>query len=85
MPVCIGPMLADRFASYIRAMSYLALSVGHPHLHAKSIEGDVGEVSVHQVACHFNLLHFSEWTSRELEQDARHPIVGQSPLHLQAS
>jgi hypothetical protein len=41
-------------------MSYPTLSLGHPPPYAKSIEGDEGEVSVHQMACHFNLLHFLE-------------------------
>ncbi len=32
--------------------------MGHPLPHFKSIEGSAGEVSVHQMACHFNSLHF---------------------------
>src|SRR5436189_3570409 len=65
----------SRFASYIQAMPH---SIGHSHLHAKSIEGYAGKVSVHRMACHFNSPHFLEQVSGELEQDDRIPTGGPS-------
>src|SRR5438270_13941762 len=46
----------------------------------KSIESCAGKVSVHQMACHFNSLHFLGQAPAEPEQDAPHPCAGQSPL-----
>src|ERR1700738_3318672 len=39
----------------------------------KSIIGYSEEVSVHQIACHFNLLHFWGKTPGNLEEDAHRP------------
>ena len=40
-----------------------------------SIEACAGKVSVHQMACHFNSLHFLGQALGEPEQDARYPPV----------
>ena len=44
----------------------------------KSIEEYVGEISLHQFTCHFNLIHFLGEVPGELEQDDRIPTGGPS-------
>jgi len=44
---------------------------------SKSVEEEAREVTVHQMACHFNLLHFLGQAPGEPEQDVRHP-----PAHV---
>ncbi len=51
----------------------------------KSIEACAGKVSVHQMAYHFNSLHFLGQAPGEPVQDALRLSAGQSPLHFQAS
>ncbi len=76
---CAEALLA-RYPSYqvrIQIMSTVILRALHVPLPSsfKSIEACAGKVSRHQMAWHFNFLHFLGQPPGEPEQDVPHPRV----------